>query len=156
MTRFALLLSALLAVGCNQPSDDLSPDQPAEIEAVHQDEDSTDLPKEACSEPLWREGAAGLEVATKAFLQDGALVVGVIAIEDSRCPEGVQCVWAGEATATLAIQSDGDVVVRRVRERESTDFEGYRITVMDISAAETPEVILGLFEFEAVACPVTI
>ncbi len=31
-----------------------------------------------------------------------------ISIADSRCPEGVMCVWAGEVTVTLAVREGGD------------------------------------------------
>jgi hypothetical protein len=27
--------------------------------------------------------------------------------EDSRCPEGAQCVWAGDATVRLAVREEG-------------------------------------------------
>ncbi|GAA4762256.1 MULTISPECIES: hypothetical protein [Flavobacterium] len=37
-------------------------------------------------------------------------IVLVKVIDDSRCPEGVQCIWAGEVTIELAAYENGKVV----------------------------------------------
>ncbi|MCC7371527.1 MAG: hypothetical protein IT306_24115 [Chloroflexi bacterium] len=49
-----------------------------------------------------------LRVGDSATLDDGALVVTLLAItEDSRCPKDVLCVWSGRAVVALHVELDG-------------------------------------------------
>lgn len=62
--------------------------------------------------------------------------------EDSRCPEGVNCIWAGVALAQVEVMgtstrpiilnlASGDFPARNYH--QSTEFNGYTITLQDIA-----------------------
>lgn len=79
--------------------------------------------------------AAGATVAVNRFLS-----VTVVQIEDSRCPKGVACVWAGEARVKLRIQPKGDKAVAAELvlgsppkpARARTFAGGYRVELSDV------------------------
>jgi len=57
--------------------------------------------------------------------------------DDSRCPTGVQCVWAGDASATLTLQRRPAAAVQRTlhtngRFERQTDYEGFVVRLEDI------------------------
>ena len=60
----------------------------------------------------------------------------VAVIEDSRCPRGLTCVWAGEVKVSLAIQesSKAEALVEIV-EGGSTVAGGYRVTLVRVVPA---------------------
>ncbi len=60
--------------------------------------------------PRLEPGAAvTLGVGEEAASRDGRVAVTFVAVsEDSRCPEGVQCIWAGNARVLLRIREDGN------------------------------------------------
>ncbi len=62
-------------------------------------------------------------------------------VEDSRCPERVQCIWAGRAVVELRINSteiitlgNGDLI-RATNSPfvNSVEYNNYRITLLDVS-----------------------
>jgi len=56
--------------------------------------------------------------------------------EDSRCPEKVQCVWAGNAAANLRIMSaEKSVTLNTGIEPKSTIVDNYTITLVDVKPA---------------------
>jgi hypothetical protein len=61
--------------------------------------------------------------------------------EDSRCPEGVQCVWAGRAVAEVRLRAAGsepaDVRLETTRAGETAAYAGY--TVRLLSVAPSPK-----------------
>jgi hypothetical protein len=57
-------------------------------------------------------GSAGsylvsLGIGQTAQIQEEALTVQLVEVNDSRCPPDVRCVWAGQATATLLVFQSG-------------------------------------------------
>jgi hypothetical protein len=57
--------------------------------------------------------------------------------EDSRCPTGVQCVWAGDAAATFTLQKPPAAALQRTlhtngRFERQTDCEGFVVRLEDI------------------------
>ncbi|MEM7483282.1 MAG: hypothetical protein AAF481_19125 [Acidobacteriota bacterium] len=55
----------------------------------------------------------------------GWRVTFVEVVGDSRCPKGVQCVWAGEATVRLEIEHDGETSRHEVSSlKERADVNG--------------------------------
>ncbi|MGQ4646381.1 hypothetical protein [Lyngbya aestuarii] len=48
-----------------------------------------------------------LRVDESLFLEPASLEIKLLNIEDSRCPSDVQCIWAGQVTATISVISDG-------------------------------------------------
>jgi hypothetical protein len=64
--------------------------------------------------PSPKKGAAEtveLHLDEPRVFDDGALTLTWIEVRDSRCPEGVQCVWAGEVTIVLTAAEKGDTEV---------------------------------------------
>ncbi len=45
--------------------------------------------------------------ASPATIAQEKLTLGLTDVKDSRCPVGVQCIWAGHAAVTLAVSQDG-------------------------------------------------
>lgn len=71
---------------------------------------------------------------------DGGLIVTLRSIEDSRCPEDVQCVWAGELAAVLAIEAagpDGGSLELRLGPITSPEGIAYGYVVRLASITET-------------------
>lgn len=64
--------------------------------------------------------------------------------EDSRCPTGVQCVWAGNASVRLTLESGDEaevVVLGSALEPRQATFAGYTLTLRDLvprPASEQP------------------
>ncbi len=57
-------------------------------------------------------GSAGsylvsLGIGQTAQIREEALTIQLVDVNDSRCPPDVQCVWAGQATATLLVFQSG-------------------------------------------------
>ncbi len=70
---------------------------------------STKVPDSA---PVPVVGSAGsylvsLGIGQTAQIQEEALTLQLVEVNDSRCPPDVQCVWAGQATATLFVFQSG-------------------------------------------------
>lgn len=52
---------------------------------------------------------------------------------DSRCPQGITCVWAGEATVALTIRIDSQPAIRQeVAGGKDTVVGSYRVTVIEV------------------------
>ncbi|HET7864470.1 MAG TPA: hypothetical protein VFL86_08695 [Burkholderiaceae bacterium] len=45
--------------------------------------------------------------ARPATVKEEKLSLRLVGVKDSRCPEGVQCIWAGHAAVTLAVSQKG-------------------------------------------------
>ena len=57
--------------------------------------------------------------------------------EESRCPTGVQCAWAGDAAATFTLQKTPAAAVQRTlhtngRFERQTEYEGFVVRLEDI------------------------
>lgn len=61
---------------------------------------------EPLPEPGLPEGAVELKVGASAKV-DERLTLTLLAVDDSRCPKGVQCVWAGELAARVGVSVSG-------------------------------------------------
>lgn len=63
--------------------------------------------------------------------------VRLVAVEDSRCPKDVDCIWAGNAKVTLKLTSSKGksqtVEINSNLDAKSVKFEGYEITLGDVS-----------------------
>lgn len=56
--------------------------------------------------------------------------------EDSRCPVGVECVWAGNAVARLSVTSESatsDVALNTTLEPKTVVVYGYRLTLVSVN-----------------------
>jgi hypothetical protein len=54
---------------------------------------------------------------------------------DSRCPNDVACVWAGEIIVRLSIRSDGKTTEQEIRDTQSGAIGAYKVTVLDVLPA---------------------
>ena len=53
-------------------------------------------------------------------------------LEDSRCPEGVTCVWAGNAQVALLL-NDSQATLNTYLEPQEMTISGYRIELISVS-----------------------
>ncbi|QQN73559.1 hypothetical protein [Croceicoccus sp. YJ47] len=56
-------------------------------------------------------------------------------VEDSRCPVGTQCVWAGRVVVDVRIEGDGQAETRTLTAGEEATVRGSRVLLMQV----TPE-----------------
>jgi hypothetical protein len=54
---------------------------------------------------------------------------------DSRCPNDVTCVWAGEVLVQLAIRSKGQATQHEIKETQSVAIDNYTVTVLQVLPA---------------------
>lgn len=58
-------------------------------------------------------------------------------VEDSRCPKGVNCVWAGAVTIKIQVAKAGKtskiLELSTLKDRETANFEGKRITLIRVT-----------------------
>jgi hypothetical protein len=54
---------------------------------------------------------------------------------DSRCPNDVTCVWAGEIVVRLAIRSDGRTQQVGIKENQSLAVDEYTVSVLQVLPA---------------------
>ena len=74
--------------------------------------------------------------------------------DDSRCPTGVQCVWAGDASATLTLQRRPAAAVHRTlhtngRFERQTEYEGLVVRLDDIKPYPKNGVTIARDEYRA-------
>jgi hypothetical protein len=84
--------------------------------------------------------AFDIGVGQEAHVKGTAITVRLVRVsDDSRCPVDVQCVWAGNAVARLALSAgDGsghEVAINTTTDPRSTIFSGYRITLVGLKPA---------------------
>ena len=68
--------------------------------------------------------------------------------EDSRCPEGVTCVWAGNAQVVL-ILNDSTVNLNTYLEPMKTNASGYLVTLVAVSPYPVYEQVIKKEEYVA-------
>lgn len=90
-------------------------------------------------------GAVELKVGASAKV-DERLTLTLLAIDDSRCPKGVQCVWAGELAARVGVAVSGpDGGSLELRLGQATASEGvaygYGITLVAITETSAAFVV---------------
>jgi len=72
----------------------------------------------------------------KSVMRD-RLRIKFIAVEDSRCPQGVDCVWAGNAKVTIRVTGRRGAAqtfdLNTNIKGKSVRFEGYEITLGNVS-----------------------
>jgi hypothetical protein len=95
---------------------------------------------------------------TKTASVSGFRLKFVAVLEDSRCPEGANCFWAGVARIQVTIETkSGDattVELATIEENQNVEMAGYRIHLVKLdpkpSAEKAPETkeYLAWFRFE--------
>jgi hypothetical protein len=119
----------LTGVGCN-------PANPEDETATP----SSSTPEASLSTPFTLALSETVQVNTN---DASGLNVSLVAIEnDSRCPIGAQCVWAGEATVQLNISSATmpEQKISLKTNNQPVEFDGYLVTLIDLSPVPTMDV----------------
>ena len=69
-------------------------------------------------------------------------------LEDSRCPEDVQCVWAGNARIALTAgkvgSATGRLELNTTSEPKSASYEGYVVTLVDLGRGGEPSATISV------------
>jgi hypothetical protein len=100
---------------------------------------STDRPPEGGPGPsvTMVGDTAFLELPVGRSADNGELSVVFEAVtEDSRCPRGVQCVWEGNASVRLTLESGGEtevVLLGLALEPREASFAGYSVGLRDLA-----------------------
>jgi hypothetical protein len=53
--------------------------------------------------------------------------------EDSRCPQGANCIWAGQVVVTVALSADGQSKSGPLKLNEPTPYGSYEVTLTNVS-----------------------
>jgi len=90
------------------------------------------LATEPGTAPLDRE--FGVREGEQVVVDEGMLTVRFLEVaDDSRCPTGAQCVWAGEGVVVLRLARTGsepaEVTLRTTPGKESGTYEGYGVVL---------------------------
>lgn len=83
-----------------------------------------------------------IAVGDMARIQDSPVLVRFDTVtEDSRCPADVECVWEGNATARVTIDSAGQAAVAELRtsRREPVHRFGWTFELRDLRPARTTQ-----------------
>jgi hypothetical protein len=56
-------------------------------------------------------------------------------VEDSRCPAGVACIWAGQAKVRLNVHDAAAIVAVEILEGGQLTFGGYRLSLLQVLPA---------------------
>jgi hypothetical protein len=71
----------------------------------------------------------------------GGVKVGVVAVpNDSRCPSGVQCIWAGSAAVAISIgfeKADTTATVNSGIDPKTFSYRGWHVVLRQVSPAPT-------------------
>jgi hypothetical protein len=93
------------------------------------------LATEPGTAPLDRE--FGVREGEQVEVDQGLLTVRFLEVaEDSRCPTGAQCAWAGEGVVVLRLARAGrepaEVTLRTTPSKDSGSYEGYRVVLREL------------------------
>ncbi|MEM6928948.1 MAG: hypothetical protein AAF602_18560 [Myxococcota bacterium] len=71
-------------------------------------------------------------------------------VEDSRCPEGVQCIWAGQTTFGVAMSTDGERVAGEVIwPGEPMAASGYTLELTEVQPPKTAPATIEESQYRA-------
>lgn len=85
-------------------------------------------PEDATSTPHRVEAAINQKVSAL-----GVSVTPIEVLEDSRCPEGVQCIWAGTVRIRATLSSGMGTASQEFKLNESVTTEAETITLVDVT-----------------------
>ena len=76
-----------------------------------------------------------VQINKEVAVKGGIKIAFVELVEDSRCPEDVTCVWAGNAKIKIRVTKNGRSKVlelETMKRKEAPDFAGYQFSLMDL------------------------
>lgn len=89
----------------------------------------------------------------KSVLKKKLKVKFVELIEDSRCPIGTNCIWAGMAKIKINVRTSKgiskDFELTTMGESESVKFEGYEIKLLDVNPKPAENVKIDRTKYKA-------
>jgi hypothetical protein len=79
----------------------------------------------------------GVREGEQVEVDGGQLTVRFLEVaDDSRCPTGAQCAWAGEGVVLLRLARTGsepaEVTLRTTPDKESATYQGYRVVLREL------------------------
>ncbi|HEY6814918.1 MAG TPA: hypothetical protein VI168_05205 [Croceibacterium sp.] len=78
---------------------------------------------------------------------DGPWVTPLTVIEDSRCPTGVQCVWAGRTRVTVRIDLGSRSEIRELSSDEPLQVADGTLSLVEVQPAPSTDVQPGAYRF---------
>ncbi len=137
-SRPGILCLALVLVACSH--DKVAATEPAKAEssetipAVKKPEITTPAVTEpAMQKPVASSELAALKPGQTAKMDESSTLHYVRLVSDSRCPVGTQCIWAGEATIELTIESGNEKQTFTLTDRANTkEVLGFSIELVSI------------------------
>jgi hypothetical protein len=88
-----------------------------------------------------------LKTGEVALIQGEGVMLELVGVtEDSRCPQGVTCVWAGRVVATVRLGQSGaqgeDISLStQTKEAATKAVNGYTVTLIDVKPVKTTQAI---------------
>ena len=81
---------------------------------------------------------ATLTIKQKENIKSGDLTIEFVAVlEDSRCPEGVNCIWAGNAKVQIKVSKNGaateTIELNTNLQPRTVNYQGYTITLAGVN-----------------------
>ncbi|HEU0077645.1 MAG TPA: hypothetical protein VFQ76_08360 [Longimicrobiaceae bacterium] len=79
----------------------------------------------------------GIREGDQVAVDEGLLAIRFLDVtDDSRCPIGMQCVWAGEGVVVLRLAQAGrepaELTLRTTPNKDSGTYEGYRVLLREL------------------------
>ncbi|MFT4179674.1 MAG: hypothetical protein QM612_09475 [Thermomonas sp.] len=141
-----LIVTAMLALGsgCASATNDPTTSTPASQPATASMQTPETPASTAASKTLT------LDLGQQATLDDGSKLTYERLVDDSRCPPGVQCIWAGNAEIALrwkpksgAAQTQSLHTSSRGGQTEAS-FGPYRVRIQSLARGIAPNVTLDI------------
>lgn len=94
-----------------------------------------------------------LAQGSRVVIAEEALTVELLAVKDSRCPSGVQCVWAGHAAVTVQVSKIGSPPETRVigtrapasmKLPHDSTYGAYRLSLLGLEPAKSASAPVAL------------
>ncbi|MEO5930429.1 MAG: hypothetical protein ABIR47_10900 [Candidatus Kapaibacterium sp.] len=107
--------------------------------------DSTSSPAVGLDDPATRKARFGDTVTLgygRSALVEGSVLIRFARVEeDSRCPQGVQCITAGNARVALRLAIDGGaestITLNTLRGSRDTSVAGYHVSLLGVDPPRT-------------------
>ncbi|MEK7585165.1 MAG: hypothetical protein AAB455_01440 [Patescibacteria group bacterium] len=86
----------------------------------------------------------------QSFSDQGIALTPLELMQDSRCPEGVQCFWAGTVKVRVKLESEGNMQEAELELAKPITFVGQRVTLTGVTPASAENRIIpkGDYRFQ--------
>ena len=95
-----------------------------------------------------------LKIGQQAVVQNTKLKIRFAdVLEDSRCPEGVECIWEGNGKVNLELKKSAkkliSVLVNTGREPRAAEYRGYTVRLVKLSPSPKAGEVIDPSQYEA-------